>query len=226
MATKSSIFENRYFATYAVASEAQALWLSKKPVFAIIGILWEAGPKGLTQKQISKRLEEERIHVKRSAVYATLKALREQEIVFADDWDEAENAHRIVLRVRWLPAELDEDFDEWIDENLGADIEKNLFPVFLEFMEKVMERARKKDIPLQFIPKQSEDGWCLRCDLSHEAQYFFLGLLYSAASSFVFSPLPRKEGGWPFKNEELRKSIEGLFVNNKLAREDLAGERA
>jgi hypothetical protein len=222
MGTKNTVFENRYFSTYPVASEAQALWLSKRPVFAIISMLWEAGPKGLTQRQVSEKLDEQKIRIKRLAVYATLKALREQEIIYADDWDEEQNAHRNILRVRWLPAELDDDFDDWIDENLGDDIEKELFPVFLKFMEKVMERARKADIPLNFIPKQSKAGWCQKCDLSHEAQYFFLGLLYSAASSFVFSPLPPKEGGWNFHNNEIRKSIENLFISNKLASSELA----
>jgi len=218
MSPNSNIFENRYFSTYPVESEAKALWFSKRPIFAIISILWEAGPKGLTQKEVSDKLDEQKIRVGRSSIYQTLKALHEQEIV-EREWDNDLKAHRNVLQSRWLPAFLDENFDTWIDENLADDMEKELFPVFQQFLQKVMERARKKTIPLKFIPKQSEEAWCHNCELSHEAQYFFLGLLYSAASSFVFSPEE-----WKFKDPSLKKNIQNLYISNKLASSKLGKE--
>ena len=195
MPSKENVFENRYFSSYPVESEVEALWLSKEPTFAIINILWEAGPKGLIPAHVSQKLAEVKIRVGRSVVYQTLKALHERGVV-EREWDNDLKAHRNILRSRWLPAILDEDFADWIDENLHDDIEKELFPVFNQFLQKIMERAHKKSVPLKFIPKQLEEAWCHNCELSHEAQYFFLGLLYSAASSFVFSPEE-----WKFKNE-------------------------
>ncbi len=162
-----------------------------------------------------ERLSENKLRVGRSVVYQTLKALKEREIV-EREWDNEIGARRNVLRTRWLPAILDEDFAGWIEKNLTPDIEKVLFPAFLKFLENTMERARTKDIPLEFMPKQSKEAWCHNCDLSHEGQYFFLGLLYAAAYNFVFSPEE-----WEFKNEELGKTITNLYVSNKLASSEL-----
>ena len=205
------MFEHRYFSSYPVESENEALWLSKEPTFAIILALWEAGPKGLTPKQVSEKLKDAKLRTGRSVVYQTLKALYERGHI-EREWDNEMGARRNILRARWLPAILDEDFDEWVNENLGDEIEKTVFPIFTKFLEGVMERAGKNDFPTDFIPKQSEEAWCHNCELSHEAQFFFLGLLYSAANSFVFSPEE-----WKFKDPDLKKAIEKLYVANKLA---------
>lgn len=205
------MFEHRYFSTYPVETENQALWLSKEPTFAIIRALWEAGPKGLTPKQVEDKLKDRKMRTGRSVIYQTLKALYEIGYV-QREWDNEIGARRNILIERWLPASLDEDFDEWIDENLGDEIEKTFFPIFKEFLEGVLERARKKGLPADFIPKQSEEAWCHNCEQSHEAQFFFLGLLYRAAVSFVFSPEE-----WKFNNPDLKKAIENLYISNKLA---------
>ncbi len=219
MSSKDSVFENRYFSSYPVESESEALWLSKEPTFAVINILWEAGPKGLTASKVSDRLSEQKIRVGRSIIYQTLKALHERGVV-EREWDNELKAHRNILRSRWLPAILDTGFGDWIDENFGVEIEKTLFPVFHKFLQDTMERASKRTIPLEFIPKQSEEAWCHNCELSHEAQFFFLGLLYSAASSFVFSPEE-----WKFDNKELKESIERLFIDNRFASSRLAKDQ-
>lgn len=218
MPSKNSVFEHRYFSSYPVDSENEALWLSKEPTFAIILALWEAGPKGLTPMQVSDKLKEQKLRTGRSVVYQTLKALYERGHI-EREWDNEVGARRNILVARWLPATLDEDFDRWIDENLGDDIEKDLFPIFQQFLQKVMERAGKKSMPLEFLPKQSQEAWCHNCDLSHEAQFFFLGLLYSAANSFVFSPEE-----WKFKDPNLKKAIENLYTSNKLASSKLGKE--
>jgi DNA-binding transcriptional ArsR family regulator len=215
MTRRNPVFEHRYFSSYPVESEGEALWLSKEPTFAILKILWEGGPKGLTPSQVIEKLSESKLRVGRSVVYQTLKALKEREIV-EREWDNEIGTRRNILRARWLPAIEDEDFAGWIEENLSEDIEKTLFPAFLKFLENTMERARTKNIPLDFMPKQSKEAWCHNCDLSHEAQYFFLGLLYDAACSFVFSPEE-----WKFKNEDLGKAITNLYVANKLASSEL-----
>jgi hypothetical protein len=116
-----------------------------------------------------------------------LKALKERGIV-EREWDSEVGARRNILSSRWLPAILDEESAEWVDENLCDEIEKTLFPAFLKFLKNTMGRAREKAIPSDFMPKQSEYAWCHNCDPSHEGKFFFLGLLYADASSFVFFP--------------------------------------
>ncbi len=217
MTTKGSLFEHRYFSSYPVESESEALWLSKEPTFAIIKILWEAGPKGLTAAELIGQLEKQKTRVGRSIVYQTLKALKEREVV-EREWDNEIGARRNILSVRWLPAILDDDFGQWIEEHLDDEIERMLFPAFLKFLQTTMERSQKKgdDSFSEFLPRQSKEAWCHNCDLSHEAQFFFLGLLYAAANAFVFSTESRE-----FKDSELAKSIARLYTEHKLASKEL-----
>jgi len=136
------------------------------------------------------------------------------------EWDNEVGARRNILVSRWLPATLDDDFVDWIEDNLGSEVEKTLFPAFLKFLQGAMQRAREKAIPLETMPRQSKEAWCHNCDLSHEAQFFFLGLLYYAAYTFVFSP-----DDWKFRSEELGESIRKLYIDNRFASVELSKDR-
>jgi predicted transcriptional regulator len=204
-------FEHRYFATYPVESEKTATWFSKKLTYSVMDLLWEAGPRGLTPSEVYESLEQQRQKVGRSVVYQTLKGLYENDKV-EREWDSEVNAHRNVLTERSLPAILDEDFEKWVESNFKSKIETVLFPVFLEYLSQIMKLAQEKKVAGDFIPKQSKEGWCHNCDMSHEAEFFFLALLYHAAYSFVYSP-----GDWKFTNQELRNKIAKLYADNKLA---------
>lgn len=148
--------------------------------------------------------------VSRSVVYQTLRGLYESDKV-EREWDREAEAHRNVLTERSLPAILDEDFEEWADDNLKTKIEALLFPAFENYLSQVMQLASEKKISDDFIPKKGKDGWCHRCDKSHEAEFFFLALLYHAAYGFVYSP-----DDWKFANKELGSKIAKLYADNKL----------
>ncbi len=199
-------FEHRYFTSYPVDSEKSASWFSKKPTYSIMDLLWEAGPKGLTPAEICESLKD----VTRSVIYQTLRGLYESEKV-EREWDREAKAHRNVLTERSLPAILDEDFEEWAEANLKSKIEALLFPAFENYLSQIMHLASERKISDDFIPKKGKDGWCHRCDKSHEAEFFFLALLYNAACRFVYSP-----DDWEFADKELGYKITKLYVDNKL----------
>src|SRR6266581_4466226 len=183
-------FEHRYFISYPVESEKEASWFSKKSTYSIMDLRWEAGPKGLTPAQVCDSLKE----LSRSVVYQTLKGLYENDKV-EREWDKEAEAHRNVLSERSLPATLDEDFEEWAENNLSQ----------------VLKLANDKKVSDYFIPKKGKEGWCHRCNTSHEAEFFFLALLYHAASRFVWSP-----DDWKFADKGLSNKIGKLYVDNKL----------
>lgn len=205
-------FEHRYFATYPVENERTAAWFSKKITYSVIDLLWKAGPRGLTPTEVVEGLaKEKRQKVSRSLVYQTLRGLYENDKV-RREWDNEAHAQRNVLTEKSLPAFLDEDFEEWADNNLKTRIETSLFPVFLSYLNQIMKSSQEKKIPNNFLPNQSKAGWCHNCDMSHEAEFFFLALLYHAACSFVYSP-----GEWKFANKTLENEIGKLYTDNKLA---------
>ncbi|SRR6266568_5330152 len=199
-------FEHRYFISYPVESEKEASWFSKKSTYSIMDLRWEAGPKGLTPAQVCDSLKE----LSRSVVYQTLKGLYENDKV-EREWDKEAEAHRNVLTERSLPAILDEDFEEWAEDNLKDKIETVLFPAFENYLGQVLKLADGKKVSDEFIPKKGKDGWCHRCNTSHEAEFFFLALLYHAASRFVWSP-----DDWKFADKGLSNKIGKLYVDNKL----------
>jgi predicted transcriptional regulator len=205
-------FKHRYFETYPVENEQTASFFSKKITFSVIELLWKAGPNGLTHKEVYEYLtREERLDIGRTIVYQTLKGLYDNELV-RREWDNKVKAHRNVLGEMFRPAALEEDFEDWAYENLRVRIETTLFPVFRDYLNKVLTLAREKEIPNDFIPKQGKEGWCHFCDRSHEADFFFLALLYHAAYSFVYSPVE-----WKFRDKAERDAIVKLYTDNKLA---------
>jgi predicted transcriptional regulator len=203
-------FEHRYFTSYPVESESEASWFSKKSTYSIMDLLWEAGPRGLTPTEVIASLNEQRQNVSRSIVYQTLRGLYDSGKV-EREWDNNAKAHRNVLRERSLPAILDEDFEEWAEVSLKAKIETLLFPVFENYLSQVMKLASEKQISDDFTPKKGKEG-CHRCDTSHEAEFFFLALLYYASYRFVYSI-----SDWKFAGKDLGNKIAKLYADNKLA---------
>jgi len=207
-------FEHRYFASYPVESERTASWFSKKLTFAIMDLLWKAGPRGLSPKEVHERLAKEKQQkVGWSIVYQTLKGLYDNEKV-EKEWDNEIGANRYVLTEKLLPAFLDEDFEKWADEHFKKKIETTLFPVFLDYLRQIIKLAQERRVPNNFLPKQGKEGWCHnpKCLTSHEAEFFFLALLYQAACSFVYSP-----SEWKFTDKSLEAGITSLYTDNKLA---------
>jgi predicted transcriptional regulator len=204
-------FEHRYFTSYPVDSEKTASWFSKKITYSIMDLLWEAGPRGLTPSEVFDFLKERRHNVSRTVVYQTLRGLYENEKV-EREWDKTVEANRNVLTERSLPAILDDDFVEWAESDLKDKIETVLFPAFESYLSQVMKLANEKKVSDDFIPKKGKDGWCHRCDTSHEAEFFFLALLYHAAYTFVYSP-----DDWKFADKVLGNKIAKLYADNKLA---------
>jgi predicted transcriptional regulator len=204
-------FEHRYFTSYPVESESEASWFAKKPTFAIMDLLWKAGPRGLTETEVEASLDEQRESATRTVVYQTLKGLYESEKV-GKEWDDNVGAHRYILRERPLPAILDEDFVEWTEESLKNEVETILFPVFENYLSHVMQLANGTKVSGDFVPKKGKDGWCHNCDKSHEAESFFLALLYHAVYSFVYAP-----DDWRFADKSVRSKIVKLYADNKLA---------
>lgn len=205
-------FQHRYFTSYPVENEKDASWFSKKLTYSIMDLLWEAGPKGLTYNQVCDALQnEKRLNVGRSIVYQTLRGLYDNDKV-EREWDASVNARRNVLTERLLPAFLDEDFEKWVEKNFKNKIETTLFPAFLEYLAQIMKSAQEGRAADDFIPKQSKDGWCENCGTSHEAEFFFLALLYYAAYRFVYSA-----DDWEFANHDLENKIAKLYVDHGLA---------
>lgn len=205
-------FEHRYFETYPVQDEQDASWFSKKMTFSIFDLLWKARPNGLTHKEVHEALEKEmRQKIGRSIVYQTLRGLYENKKV-KREWDSKANAQRNIVMERLIPASLEEDFEEWADASLKNKFETLLFPFFLDYLEQVMKLAQEKRIPNSLIPKRGKEGWCHNCDTSHEAQFFFLALLYHAAVAFVYAPSEGK-----LEDKEMRNAIAKLYIDNKLA---------
>jgi len=203
-------FEHRYFTSYPVESESEASWFAKKPTFSIMDLLWKAGPRGLTATEVGESLDEQRENVTRTVVYQTLKGLCDSEKV-GKEWDNKAGAHRYILRERSPPAILDEDFVEWAEDSLKDKIETILFPVFENYLSRVMELAHGTKVSGDFVPKKGKDAWCHNCDKSHEAESFFLALLYHAVYSFVYSP-----EDWKFEDKALGNKIAKLYVDNRL----------
>lgn len=203
-------FEHRYFTSYPVESESEASWFAKKSTFAIMNLLWKAGPRGLTATEVGASLDERRENVTRTVVYQTLKGLYESEKV-GKEWDSKVKSHRYILRERPLPAILDEDFVEWAEESLKDKMETILFPVFENYLNHVLQLANGAKVSSDFVPKKGKDGWCHNCDKSHEAESFFLALLYHAVYSFVYSP-----EDWEFADKGLGNKIAKLYADNKL----------
>jgi len=212
MVSKSkSPIEHRYFISYPVENEKTAAWFSKKATYSIMSLLWEAGPRGLSPQEVYERLKDEHQEMSRSVVYQTLRGLYENDKV-EREWDSSINAKRNVLTERSLPALLDEDFEEWASDSFRQKIEGTLFPTFLKYLNDVVSSAHQGKVPNDFLPREGKDAWCHKCDMSHEAQFFFLGLLYHAAYSFLFSV-----EDWEFADKELRERIARLYLDNKLA---------
>lgn len=200
-------FQYRYFSSYPIENASDALWFSKRINFDIVDLLWRAGPRGLTHTQVSDHLNDSET-TGRSQIYAALKDL------YVDGkvdrlWDKDENSHRNYLVKLWHPAVLEEEFEDWADDYL-MDIElSNLFPHFRSYIAKVMEKISSKRS--EIAPLKGRGGWCRNCDISHQAENFFLALLFKAAQDFVFfrdfEPDNDQQRTW-------LENIEHLYIKN------------
>jgi len=224
---KEKLLLHRYFSTYPIEDASEALWFSKPLTYSILNSLQQAGPNGLSPSEVHNQLTKAKLNVGRSRVYETLRALYEQRIV-ERKWDNESNAHRSILAHDWAPASLEGGFEDWIDDNFGDLVESTLFPVFLNFVSEVTRKAHEGKIPTEFMPLPGKEGWCETCGVSHQAQMFFLGLLYYAAAFFALGTLHTVHtGSWEFNKRELEKSIIKLFKEyNFAAPEANLGEQA
>jgi hypothetical protein len=203
-------YKHRYFATYPVSDAAEALWFSKKLTHSMLGLLWQAGPRGLTPTELLKHLEKTERGVGRSIVYQTLRGLYEMGIVDRE-WDNSAKAHRSIMRGEWLPTFLEEQYEDWLNENFGDIAERILFPAFVKCVNELMKKLEDITPRSEFAPIPGRTGWCSECGYSHQADFFFLSLLYYASESFI------DPASWEFNDKSIGKQITDLYEQYQLA---------
>jgi len=205
-------FKHRYFSNYPIKDAKDALWFSKEITHSILDLLWQAGPTGLTPTEVLELLSKKQRNTNRSAVYQTLRGLYELDIVDRE-WDNSVRAHRNIMKGEFMPAYLDEEYEDWINDEFGGIIEQTLFPAFVKCFGQILTMIRENKVKKKndFPPIEGKIGWCGSCGSSHQADMFFMSLLYFAAENFI------DPASWEYDNEELRKAVQTLYENHGLA---------
>jgi len=104
---------------------------------------------------------------------------------------------------------LNEDFANWAETNVNDLTESILIPAFQNYLSKVMERVANKKSKM--IPKKGKAGWCRNCGISHQAEKFFLALLYKASQDFVYYNQMESKSE---EEKTQQKTIEQMYVSN------------
>jgi len=172
---------NSYFTHMGVESSQEASILSNELTWNIIEILRSSGAKGLTPPMVLEKIEDiQGVKVSRSKVYSLLKRLYEIQWVHRY-YDNEEQANRSVLADIAGQVNINEDFSKVIEDNLSSHIEKKLFPVYEEFLEKTMQMLNDNPKIKKWLPDHGKSSYCKKCKINHEATEF-VDCLFSISS--------------------------------------------
>ena len=178
---------NSYFTHMGVGSSQEASILSNELTWEIIEILRSSGAKGLTPPMVLEKIEYiQGVKVSRSKVYALLKRLYEMEWVHRY-YDTEEQANRSVLADIAGQVDINEDFSKVIEENMSRYIEKKLFPVYEEFLEKTTQMLNDNPKIKKWLPDHGKNSYCKKCKINHEATEFVDCLIGITSLLFIGS---------------------------------------
>lgn len=170
-----------------VESSQEASILSNELTWDIIEILRSSGAKGLTPPMVIEQIEDKQgVTVSRSKVYSLLKRLYEIEWVHRY-WDNEKQANRSVLADIAGQVDINEDFSKVVEDNMSSHIEKNIFPIFEEFLEKTMEMLIANPKIKKWLPDHGKSSYCKKCKVNHEAEEFVDCLIGISSSLFINS---------------------------------------
>ena len=170
---------NIYFRSQVVFSAREAKIFSKENTWTILHILQQAGSKGLTEKELHKKLEHElHISISPSKTYDLLSRLCDVEWLHKYyDNDKKVEANRYCIGIQRDEIDIDEDFDEIIVKLQGKYIQEILFPKFETLLEQSLDGLNNDNDNKVWLPKDGEKEYCKRCRISHEAEEFFSSIL-------------------------------------------------
>ena len=180
---------NIYFRSQVVFSAREAKIFSKENTWTILHILQQAGSKGLTEKELHKKLEHElHISISPSKTYDLLSRLCDVEWLHKYyDNDKKVEANRYCIGIQRDEIDIDEDFDEIIVKLQGKYIQEILFPKFETLLEQSLDGLNNDNDNKVWLPKDGEKEYCKRCRISHEAEEFFSSILEIAISEYLES---------------------------------------
>lgn len=178
---------NEYYEHIVVGSAQEASIFANEYTWTILEVLRKAGPKGLTAEEVHNKVEKAiGTSVSRSKVYSLLKRLYEQEWTHKY-YDNKAQAWRNTISLAWGGAYLSDDFYDAVISKTEKYLNKVLFPMFFDFVNKAKEELAKDLSTKKWLPQVGEDAHCKKCGISHEADEFFSALMYVACSEFLES---------------------------------------
>lgn len=178
---------NAYYTHIPVDSAQEASIFSDEYTWTIFDVLREAGAKGLTEIELSEAIEKEQgVGVSRSKIYALLRRLYEEKLAHRY-YDPEAQARRYTLAPIWGGIMLNDNFYSETKEKMIGYIKKRLFPIFEEYLKKVMEDFSDNVTTKKWLPQAGKKNFCKKCRASHEAEEFFDSILDVAILEFVES---------------------------------------
>ena len=182
---------NRYFSSVSMTKHQEAAIFSDPYTWKVLDILREAGGKGLTAKEVQEKLESKMgVSVSASKLYGLLRRL------YMEDWvhryyDKDVEAQRMSSAFHWGTITTQdrrlvyEEFEDKVLEKEASYIKQKLFPMFSEYLEKVVNDFTEDPAMQKFMPQRGKANFCIDCHTSHEAIEFFNCLLYIATDQFI-----------------------------------------
>lgn len=178
---------NKYYSNYPVESAIEASILSDQYTWTVIDVLRKAGSTGLTAIEVHRRVQKKmNTSVSASKIYGLLKQLYEQGIVHRY-YDREAEAQRHTLAMVWGGSVIEESFYDKVVEKEGSYIKKNLNPVFMDYVKKVMKDLAEDPVDNKWLPSGTSEGLCKRCRTSHEAEEFYSCVIDIALKEFINS---------------------------------------
>lgn len=178
---------NCYYTHIAAGSAQEASIFSNQYTWTILDVVRKAGPRGLTAKDVHKKVEREMgTSVSASMVYSLLKRLYELEWIHRR-YDAESEAQRHTIGVIWGGMFVDSEFDKAVTSKTLQYAEKRLYPALFEYITKSMEVLKEDSATRKWLPAPGDSESCKRCRISHEAEEFFSSLLDTVRSEFLDS---------------------------------------
>ena len=178
---------NAYFTHMGVETSTEASILANEHTWTIIEILRGSGAKGLKAEEVQDAIEkEEGVKVSRSKIYALLRRLYEMEILHKH-YDSEKNAHVYTHARLAGQIEIDPEFFGTVDDKMSKYIERKLFPVFEEFVEKTIAELDSDEKTKHWLPDHGKHSFCVRCQINHESEEFVDSIISIASALFLES---------------------------------------
>ena len=174
---------NKYYKHQTVKSSQDASLFSDEYTWAILDILRGAGPRGISAQKVHQQIENKMGKVPKSKVYGILKRMYQMDWIHRA-YDEEEQARRNSIKMDWAGIWVEDEYDRIVVNKEKRFMTQRLFPVFLEYIRKIMDDMSQDKRAQKWLP---ERDYCKTCRTSHEAQEFFSSLLDIATAEFLDS---------------------------------------